>query len=93
MNETEYNYNLLYLEAYANTIQDSPKSTTELKVEGRRKTIKVIAYALYAMGLEYWEAIEVIDRWNYRLQWVWTDKDLKRLIEYVEEHHDYEYQK
>ena len=71
------------LKDYARTIEDSRPG-----VEGRRKTAKVIAHALYAMNLTIEEAIEVINEWNASLAWMWPQRDINNFIGWVRDRHD-----
>ena len=76
-------YHLDCLDDYARTIEDSRPG-----VEGRRKTAKVIAHALYAMKRSIEEAVEVINEWNNSLEWPWPEKDLRNFIGWVRDRHD-----
>ena len=71
-------YNFEVLKDYADEIPNSREG-----VEGRKKTARVIAYALYGMGLELDQALQVIREWNNSLEWSWKEKDLREFIGWV----------
>jgi hypothetical protein len=81
-------YDLDQLKDYADQIEDSPRSTPTRKVEGRRKTARVVAYALFEMSLDEDEAIRLIFDWNDSLDWSWDEDELTSLIGWVKAKHN-----
>ena len=79
-------YRLIVLNDYARKIPDARIEATR-RVEGTKKTIRVISHALYRMGLNRAEAIRLIHEWNDQLDWSWSDRSIKRFVDYVLSNH------
>ena len=81
-------FNLELLSDYADQLEDSPRSTPTRRVEGRRKTARVVAYALFDMDLSEDEATRLILFWNGGLDWPWDEEELTSLIGWVKQKHN-----
>lgn len=79
-------YRLLCLNDYARRIPDSRIEPTR-RVEGTKKTIRVISHALFKMGLDRPSALRLIHEWNDQLDWSWSDRSIDRFVDYVLNNH------